>query len=408
MINLLLGAPGGGKSYEAVVYHVLPALKAGRKVITNLPLDLKVFAAVSDDYLELIEIRTATLPEVISTENEHQEEQAINDPVTLLTQAAALLNSRTQKRTANNYPFSNPQDYADKWRHPETGSGPLYIIDECHIALPYSGTPLEVEHWYSLHRHESADVLLITQSYSKINKAIRDLVQVVYQVRKNTALGSQGSYTRKVRDGLKGEVVNTDQRTYKKQFFKYYQSHTRGGGSELAANDIVPIWKHWSFKSALFMFAIFGYMVASGNFKMPFAVDAKPLKPKVVKSKAVNVEGKGVLPESSQLQTSNSLTQHQLDDSDINPSHKHPFDGLGLHILGSISSEVKGYHYLLGLSQNGQKVRMFSQNELIAAGYSFTSISQCSARIEYEEVYADFIRCDFPQSSPMSARRTRS
>ncbi|MBI5918423.1 MAG: hypothetical protein HY849_03485 [Nitrosomonadales bacterium] len=40
MINLLLGPPGGGKSYEATVYHVLPALAKGRKIITNLPLDL--------------------------------------------------------------------------------------------------------------------------------------------------------------------------------------------------------------------------------------------------------------------------------------------------------------------------------------------------------------------------------
>ncbi|EPW3551744.1 zonular occludens toxin domain-containing protein, partial [Pseudomonas aeruginosa] len=38
MINLILGQPGGGKSHEAVVYHVVPALNQGRKVITNLAL----------------------------------------------------------------------------------------------------------------------------------------------------------------------------------------------------------------------------------------------------------------------------------------------------------------------------------------------------------------------------------
>ncbi|MBO8364140.1 hypothetical protein ID035_05855 [Pseudomonas aeruginosa] len=45
MINLILGQPGGGKSHEAVVYHVVPALNQGRKVITNLALDMDKFKA---------------------------------------------------------------------------------------------------------------------------------------------------------------------------------------------------------------------------------------------------------------------------------------------------------------------------------------------------------------------------
>ena len=42
-VNLLLGSPGSGKSYEAVAFHVLPSLQAGRKVITNLPLNVDEF-----------------------------------------------------------------------------------------------------------------------------------------------------------------------------------------------------------------------------------------------------------------------------------------------------------------------------------------------------------------------------
>lgn len=60
MINLLLGAPGGGKSYEAVAYHVLPAVQSGRKVITNLPLYVDVFEAIVPGCENLIEIRTET------------------------------------------------------------------------------------------------------------------------------------------------------------------------------------------------------------------------------------------------------------------------------------------------------------------------------------------------------------
>ncbi|NOR69247.1 MAG: hypothetical protein GQ532_06055 [Methylomarinum sp.] len=384
MINLLLGAPGGGKSYEAVVYHVLPALKSGRKVITNLPLNLEVFKAIDENYISLIEVRNKSLAvptEIKPSSSSKTFEGALTS---MFTGSSVVL-------SVNSYPFSNPCDYSDKWRHPDTGAGPLYVIDECHIALPYSGTILEVEHWYSLHRHESADVLLITQSYSKINKAIRDLVQVVYQVRKNTAIGSQSSYTRKVRDGIRGEVVNSSVRQYQKRYFKYYQSYTRGGGSELAANDIIPIWKHWTFKASALFFALFAYLVFSGNFKMPFLADSSPVE-------LIPAASASFLPVPNPDPVSLADVEPLPPEPEIQ-GFKHPFDGLNIHILGSISSKAKGLLYLIGLSQNGQIVQQFSQYELIAAGYRFTAVSGCVAKIQYEDFYNDFIRCDRPQTS---------
>ncbi|MBV1843592.1 zonular occludens toxin domain-containing protein, partial [Photobacterium ganghwense] len=46
MINLIVGRPGGGKSYEAVVFHIIPAIQNGRKVVTNLPLNIDHFVKV--------------------------------------------------------------------------------------------------------------------------------------------------------------------------------------------------------------------------------------------------------------------------------------------------------------------------------------------------------------------------
>ncbi|KRS22353.1 hypothetical protein AAY72_03840, partial [Alishewanella sp. WH16-1] len=46
MINGLSGRPGAGKTYEAVVSHILPALKQGRKIITNIPLNVDWFVSV--------------------------------------------------------------------------------------------------------------------------------------------------------------------------------------------------------------------------------------------------------------------------------------------------------------------------------------------------------------------------
>jgi len=62
MIILLEGVPGSGMSYEAVAYHVIPALKAGRKVVTNLPLNVEAIRAVNPDWAELLEIRRGPQP----------------------------------------------------------------------------------------------------------------------------------------------------------------------------------------------------------------------------------------------------------------------------------------------------------------------------------------------------------
>lgn len=43
MIIGMEGLMGGGKSYELIRYHVLPALQKGRKVITNLPLVMEAW-----------------------------------------------------------------------------------------------------------------------------------------------------------------------------------------------------------------------------------------------------------------------------------------------------------------------------------------------------------------------------
>lgn len=62
MSNGLEGIPGSGKSYEAVVFHVLPALQSGRLVITNLPLLVEAFAALDPAFRSLIQIRRQPAP----------------------------------------------------------------------------------------------------------------------------------------------------------------------------------------------------------------------------------------------------------------------------------------------------------------------------------------------------------
>lgn len=360
MIYLLLGRPGGGKSYEATVFHVLPALMNGRKVITNLPLNVDAFRAIVPDLDRLLHIRKASLS---------------GDRETRV--------------------FASPDDYGDEWRHPETGAGPLYVIDECHKAIPKIGTSRAVEEWYAEHRHETADVLLISQSYGKLNNAIVDMVDVCYQVQKATALGSSDRYVRKVKFGVRGEVVNTAIRKYEPRYFMLYQSHTRGGGAELQAQDIKAIWSHWTFKGAgaCVLFSI-GWVFWNGFdlFPEPQAVESAPAH--VVPEPR---EIRAAIPQPVSSPDPIPAVHPDKLQQDSQSADAGPFQGLGIHVAGWIQKGARQL-YLVALSQNGIVVRMTSSDELVQVGYAVEPVGECAARITYGPA-SSWIRCDAPTAT---------
>ena len=56
MINSVVGRPRAGKSYESVIYHILPSAKEGRKVVTNIPVNLEKVSQYYGQDLSLIHI----------------------------------------------------------------------------------------------------------------------------------------------------------------------------------------------------------------------------------------------------------------------------------------------------------------------------------------------------------------
>lgn len=372
MINLLLGAPGGGKSYEAVAFHVIPALSEGRKVITNLPLVLDNFPP---EWRRLIELRETTLaPEPDSEPVVHSSSFRFSRPAPEFSKRA----------------FANVEDYGDDWRHPETGAGPLYVIDECHLCLPKVGTPRAVPEWFSLHRHEFADVLLITQSYGKVQRDIIDLVQVCYRVRKASALGFSSKYIRKVFDGVRGECMNENVRTYDKTYFKYYRSHTRSSkaGRELEANDIVPIWKHWSFRGAALLIPLgvgsMIYIATKGDSK-PAAAGPAPAPASARMSTPAAVQPASVAKVEALTETVVEKTRGKV----------HPLAGFGLHVSGVLHNERKTL-YMFTVSQNGQAIYSMNQVEMAEAGYQVKGMNDCIVEISYGDV-SFHATCDAPR-----------
>lgn len=373
MINSLIGLPGGGKSYEAVAYHVLPALEKGRKVITNLPLNLDAFGAVNSEWLDLIDIRTVS-------------KCTCQDP------------------KHSRHAFGCLEDYGDPWRHPENGSGPLYVIDECHMALPKLGTPLAIEEWFALHRHETADVLLMTQRPTKVNQEIIQLSQMVYRVKKATALGSQDSYIRKVQDGFRGEVVNTSIRKYQAKFFPFYKSHTKGGGVENEAADVIPFWKRWPVIGAGLSVLVLLTMVAFLDLKNPFKPDIKPAQkasapaPAPAQAEAMRAKLASSAPASSPV----IPPAPPAPVPPPAPQTADPYASKQLHLAGSMTARRADGStftaYVFNVSQNGITVASVLLSELESIGYKWHQYGECSGSLKLGDTVRT-VSCDMPTIS---------
>jgi len=237
MINGLEGIPGSGKSYEACVFQVLEALKDGCKVITNLPLDVDMYAAIDPSYRQLIEIRYVP-GRVRGTWDANRV-----DPLTGQGQAFELFaDGHSDPAPEGSRVFGTVWCYWSDWKHPKTGRGPKFMIDECHVAMPKLGTEKAVVEWYKLHRHFNIDVLLITQKFRQMSQDIAELMAMVIKVRKADVLGKPDEYIRKVHAGYRGAVIQETLRKYESHFFNLYKSHTQGNSVlESGATDVAPL-----------------------------------------------------------------------------------------------------------------------------------------------------------------------
>ena len=364
MINILIGRPGAGKSYEAVAFHVIPAIKAGRQVITNLPLNVDYFCSVFGDHVrDLI---------IIYLPNKD-----------------------------NKIRFQHPFDYKSEWKHPVSGIGPLFIIDECHFPLRRGGTFQQTEEWFSMHRHENADVLLITQSYGKVDKNICAMVQLMYRCTKKTAWGDESSYIRKVFDGIGGAEMNVETRSYDKAFFPFYRSHTKSdSSSEAYAADVKPFWKQWPVlgAAACLLIAPLGmvYMSMSGNGLMTSNIE--PVKTSTQTSNFQDLESRFSSIESPAIHDPATPVPAKPVKETI-PDDL-PYGGFKIAVVGqyNISGTVQ---YLFQALQNGQPTFDIFQTDIELAGYTVEALNDCAAILSYDDLKWP-VTCQFPKIQVVS------
>lgn len=185
-IQFYCGSPGAGKSYHVVRYVILPALIAGRCILTNLPVKLKeIYEAYpqlkeQDNYLEFVE---------------HKQIRDLHEIV-------------------------DCEKYA----------GWLIVIDEAHDYWPSHNFIKEegFRSWLSQSRHKMQDVILVTQDFANVAKFIRGLTKERWHFEKNDARGFSKSYMQDYFTGISKKRVTREIRKYDPEYFNYYDSHDTG------------------------------------------------------------------------------------------------------------------------------------------------------------------------------------
>lgn len=407
MINGLEGIPGSGKSYEASAAQVLAALKEGRKVITNLPLVVEQYAAIDPSYRGLLELRFQAAP-VRGTWDATRV-----DPETGAGEAfQSFDDGHVEPSPPGSRPFGTVWCYYSTWRHPATGRGPLFVIDECHVQMPRLGTDKAVIEWYKLSRHFGCDVLLVTQRFRQMCQDIAELMAMVIKVRKADVLGKSDSYIRKVHAGYRGAVIQESIRKYEPAFFKLYKSHTQGNTVlEAQAADVsvlsvrVKRWTRlaWGLTACVVAFAV--YVNAGEKTKKPAQLAAaKVASPVLAQSpgEALGQPRKGdVLEEGVGPQPVEKKPVAAV--VDAAPADPEPYAGKTLHLTGMM---VKGKRVIhtFALSAAGAVFAQITSEDLQQVGYAWEAKSDCMGYIRWRGT-ARAVICDAPARQAGSPER---
>ena len=389
MINGIAGKPGGGKSYEAVKSHVIPALKEGRRVVTNLPLNIEHFAAVYGEVVrDLI---------VIVEYNYHD--------------------------YGNAKPFQKIEDWLEhqNWKNVK-GQGVLFVIDEAHLSLPSrmrKGSGVDISNvleFLSMHRHYGFDVLLITQNFKKVHADIRDMVQLVYRCIKKSMFGQDDKYIIKVHEGCTTQVVNTDEREYESYVFKFYKSHTKSEGQivEATTRDVTPWHKTGLMKLSYVVMFLASLMVI--NLIHKITKDDEPIVSEVKKSEPVVSKPKPITTKSTVTKSTSvnqalptvsvpadvvvsSVPAFVVDEEELEHNRivalskeRHPFSKVGLSISG-YAEDLNYKIFYFSAQQNGQHVFTITTKDLLLAGYDIQVLSDCMVVIEFHK-YKEYLTCN--------------
>lgn len=213
-INAYIGLMGSGKSFEVVSSVILPAVRAGRRIVTNID---GINPTAIKEHLISKGANFDSLGEIISVTREQ---------------------------------IIEPGFFPDELK-PEQVSivqgGDLVCIDEC---WNFWGTDNKIldsgEHmrFFRMHRHYTnpetgvtCDLALMIQDLGTLNRKIRVVIEMTSRTVKLKSLGAPTAYRVELFEGNKTTKltkIDTFVKTYDKAIFPLYKSYASGSGNEKA------------------------------------------------------------------------------------------------------------------------------------------------------------------------------
>lgn len=271
-INGYFGLPRSGKSYSVVEYVIIPALKHGRHVITNIPLQDELLLQVFGGSITQLDI------------------DALDDP-----------------DLADKLPAGSVCVLDEAWRRWPSGQK----VSNCNK----KDLRLLKEHGHRVDASGKAmQIVLVTQVSSDLASWVRNLVNHSFHMTKLDAIGADGRFSVKVYKGCPtGEripaklLVRDSYGTYRPEIYQYYQSATQSESETLNVGDEKSIDRRGSvFGPAMLALVIcIGVAVSGGayllNYYMGMADRAKERQEAVTGRPAPSV-GRLQAPELAPLQ----------------------------------------------------------------------------------------------------------
>ena len=385
------GIPGSGKSYEAVAFHVLPALKSGRKVITNLPLQIDQIRAINPDWAALIEVRKFPQP-IRGTWDA--------DAASRGEMAFRLFEDGHTENPPDVPVFGHVWDFYDEWRG-EGGIGPLYVVDECHNAWPKGLMPSkelkEVIQWAKLSRHFGADVTGITQSWRDVHGSLSILLASLIKLRKADILGKKGEYIRRVHGGYRGAELSRETRKYDPTIFPFYKSHTQGQAvAEAGLSDVSP--KIVKIKRAAYAFLTVGAAFVIWAFwpKEGYSfLGVRTQEPKIEQT-LKSEQGIELVPLNLPAAQQQAVATPAASASESEKQEVfEPLAGKLIHQVGHLKMGTKELTAFV-VSEGGQTFFEVTDKDLEAAGYTWKRFAHCLGVLEYPGAKKRAVTCDPP------------
>lgn len=200
------GLPRAGKSYDVVKNHILPALKAGRRVYARLNgvdeperrTKIAEYIGVSDSQLDalLFHVSTAEVGKLFRAE----------------------------------------RSPSGEWVIPDQLKDSLFVVDECHSFYVASTQPIDpsIEEFFALIGQNGGDGVLLTQYYRRLHSSIRGRIERKNVFQKLTAVGMDASYTVTRYHATapdKYEKVSTSTEKYDPAIFPLYKGYADGAAN---------------------------------------------------------------------------------------------------------------------------------------------------------------------------------